>query len=231
MVIDFHSHILPGIDDGSNNLAMSVQMLEMAAMQKVDIICATPHFYSEQISMEGFLRKRLQAYDKIRPAAEKLELPVILAAEVAYFPHIEDSTGIEQLCYRGTNLLLLEMPFRNWNERDIRAVSRLSHRGIRPVIAHLERFLPLQYDPQIVKALLELPVLIQINAGALLHWRGRRRLMNMFFGGTAHLLGSDCHNLTSRPPNLREARVVLQKKFGKEFLNRMDYLGMEALGR
>ena len=121
------------------------------------------------------------------------------------------------------------MPFRAWSERDLYEIERLLNGGITPVIAHLERFYQFQKDKKIIPALLDFPVLIQINAECLLHWRQCRQAVKLFKGGQAHLLGSDCHNLVNRPQNLLAGREVLEKKLGQQCLSQIDELGASLL--
>ena len=69
-MIDFHSHVLPGIDDGSDSVETSLRMLDMWRAQKIDCICATPHFYADEDDPESFLSRRSQAYSRLREAIE-----------------------------------------------------------------------------------------------------------------------------------------------------------------
>ena len=66
MLIDFHTHILPGIDDGSRNVEMSLRMLAAQREQQVDEIVATPHFYAQKDSVEEFLLRRQCSYEKLK---------------------------------------------------------------------------------------------------------------------------------------------------------------------
>lgn len=227
--VDFHSHILPGIDDGSQDAATSHRMLELSAEQGVRIMVATPHFYPEMYSLNRFLEGREASLDYIQNVAENLGITVLAGAEVAFFPGMSRGEGLERLTISGTSLMLLEMPFRPWDKMDIREVENLIRRGIRPVIAHLERLYPYQIDLHRSEELLELPVYAQINAEALTAWRTRRLALRLFRGGKAQLLGSDCHNLTTRPPNLEQGRAVIREKLGESRLHQMDALGMELL--
>lgn len=229
-IIDFHSHILPGIDDGSSGMEMSEAMLKEYAAQSVEVVAATPHFYGESMSLKDFLKKRDEAYKRLVERARNREICLIPGAETAFFTGIGTAEEIGQLTLAGTPLLLLEMPFRPWNGEDLREVERLAERGIRPIIAHIERFYRFQKNEKILMELFALPVLIQVNAEALLSWRTRRLGLKLFSEGNAHLLGSDCHNLHFRPPNLEAGRKVIERKLGEEFLKRMDCLGAELLG-
>ena len=64
-VIDFHSHILPNIDDGSKDINMSVEMLKRSKQQGIDVIVATPHFYADSNTIEHFLNKRARALEQL----------------------------------------------------------------------------------------------------------------------------------------------------------------------
>lgn len=231
MVIDFHSHILPGIDDGSRNLETTCKMLETAAKQGIDVMVATPHFYADRMRIDPFLNNREEAYQKVMECSERVEqLPIICGSEVAYFHGIGGAEEIDKLCIGDTRLMLLEMPFRPWSGKELDEVGRLLDRNIVPVIAHLERFFSFQKDKKIIPELMEMPVYIQINAEAFLDWRTRRKMAKLFQNGDAHLLGSDAHSLNRRPVNLAEGRRVLEKKAGREVLAEIDQLGEKLLG-
>lgn len=243
--IDVHSHILPAMDDGSRNVEISLKMLEMSAAQGVELICATPHFYASRNRVDEFLSRREASYESLQKAlsernAEKYiedsqefakeywgQYPkILLGAEVAFFQGISRAERITDLCLQGTNLLLLEMPFSAWNDSVLQEVADLmSKRGLRVIIAHLERFLKLPGNKPYVKKLLNLPVLVQINAESLTDWKSRRMVLKLYRTGQAQLLGSDCHGVNHRVPNLDEGRRVLKSKLGSEFLENLD---MEA---
>ena len=228
-IIDFHSHILPGIDDGSKNIEMTEQMLDVAAAQGVNVMVATPHFYADSMSVERFLRYRKAAFDKVKEIAVEKEISIVSGAETAFFPGMSHADGIEQLCFENTNLMMIEMPFRAWTSRDLREIELLMCKGIQPIVAHLERFYPFQTDKEMIESLLDMRVYVQINVGCLLHWKSRHKPLKLFKYGQAHLLGSDCHNISSRPENLEEGRKVLEKKLGTQILREIDRLGEKLL--
>lgn len=228
-IIDFHCHVLPGIDDGSKDVAMSLAMLKESARQGIEVMVATPHFYADRNTPERFFDNRQRAYESLMAEATD-ELPqLFLAAEVAHFRGIGTSDNIEAFCIQGTKLLLLEMPFRVWSKGDIREVESLLERGITPVMAHIERFYSYQNEMKYMDRLFELPVYIQVNSEALLDWKQRHRVLKLFKAGRAQILGSDCHNLSRRPQNLYAGREILRKKLGKDFLNEMDSFQSELL--
>lgn len=229
-VIDFHSHILPGIDDGSRDTDMSWKMLEMAAEQGVRIMAATPHFYADRSSLNRFLEQRDAAVNQIQVMAESFGITILSGAETALFPGMGCSAGVKKLTISGTSLLLLEMPARRWSVEDMKEVEDLIRNGIQPIVAHIERACQYQRNKRRVEELLALPVYAQVNAQTLLDWRSRPLALRLFRKGKARLLGSDCHNMTNRPPNLGAGRAIIKKRLGEECLRQIDELGMELLG-
>lgn len=230
-IIDFHMHILPGIDDGSRDVETSRRMLEISAKQGVEIIVATPHFYASRDRIEHFLEKRNRAEEQIRVELQNYDLQMRFGAEVAFFRGISRAEKLDELTVEGTKLLLLEMPFMPWEAVDIAEVKTLiEERGYRVLLAHLERYLDLPGNKHRIEELLELPLYVQINAQSLTDWRKRGRLLKLFRDGQAHVLGSDAHGLHRRPPDLAEGRAVLDKKLGHGILDQMDSCGCELLG-
>lgn len=209
-MIDLHSHILPGMDDGSRDVLESLAMLEASAAQGVGLVAATPHFYAEENSPERFLSRRAEAAQRLR-AALRPGLPEIrLGAEVHYFEGIARSEWADALCLEGTGLLLLEMPFAPWTERMLQEVRELQNRpGLTVVLAHIERYCRWQ-DKKTWVELLNWGVLNQCNAACYLHWRTRRAALELLRAGRVHFLGSDCHNMDARPPRLGEAMLRLK---------------------
>ncbi len=230
-IIDFHSHILPGIDDGSRSSEMSREMLSACKDQGIEIQIATPHFYASHNTPEHFLEKRKVAFEKIKPIADELGIELLTGAEVAFFRGMSDSDSLDQLLIADTDLLLVEMPFRQWNENDLKEIRQIKKRNILPIIAHIERFYSYQKDKEFIYELLDMDLIVQVNAEALLSFSQRHKAVKLFKDGDAHLIASDCHNTTSRAQNLKEGRAVLEKKLGKEILNKIDDLGEKLLSR
>ena len=113
-MIDFHSHFLPGIDDGSDSVETSIAMLNAWYSQGIKEICATPHFYAEHNTPERFITRRNKAFAMVQDATKNELQNVRLGAEVLFFDGISRYDGLHDLCLEGTDLLLLEMPFRTW---------------------------------------------------------------------------------------------------------------------
>lgn len=221
MVVDFHSHVLAGIDDGSSSVEESVAMLRLAAQQGITHVMATPHFYAQHDTLTQFLRRRKAAELRLREAMEGIEgLPKLtLGAEVRYFRGISRSDGISQLTYEGTNCLLLEMPETKWTEFMYQELETLwKDQGLIPVIAHMDRYISPLNTHGIPERLKELPVLVQANASFFIRRSTGRMAKRLLRDGYIHLLGSDCHNMTSRMPNLGPAVDRIQDQLGSDAL-------------
>lgn len=220
-VVDLHTHVLPGMDDGSDSVPTSLRMLRKMAEQGVDAVCATPHFYAEKTDIPTFLARRNAAWQALRQAGNPLPVPVCLGAEVAYRSGLSEEKDLDRLCLEGTRTLLLEMPCGDWNAFQVEEVlSLVWDFGFDVVLVHPERLCAGHNNRRWLNRLCSLPM--QVNAGALRHWRTRRAALEILERTPAPLLGSDCHNLTSRVPNLGEGRNVISRKLGMGFLAQLD---------
>jgi protein-tyrosine phosphatase len=229
-IIDMHCHILPGVDDGARDVETSLAMLEASRAQGVQYMVATPHFYATRDRVDTFLDRRREAWETLKFRMGADYPGIVLGAEVAFFRGISRAERLEALKIEGTDCLLLEMPFRPWSEDDVDEVSEiLEKHGYTIILAHIERYLAMRGNADYIGNLLELPVLAQINAESLLDWRQRGKLIKMVRNGQVHLLGSDCHGIHHRPPNLGEGREILRKKTGTEYLDRLDRRSEELL--
>lgn len=215
-MIDFHCHVLPGMDDGSKSLEESVEMLEKSRWQGITAMALTPHFYADSETPERFLSRRASAMEQLRRAKKPNHPRLLAGAEVCYFPGIQQAEEISKLCLEGTPYLLLEMPFVPWTSRITDEVLKLSRkRKIKVVLAHIDRYLYIQ-KPRVIKELFENDILFQAGADSFLNWRQRRHMFQMLKEGKLAFLGSDCHNLTTRPPCLGQAMTMIAKKLGSQ---------------
>lgn len=218
-ITDFHSHILPGIDDGSASLEESVAMLRMEAEQGIRRVVATPHFYADWDSPERFLEKRNRAEMLLREEMAKHEgLPqLLIGAEVYFFRGISESELLPQLTIQKKSCILIEMPPAPWPENFYRELENISERrGIVPVIAHIDRYIGPFRTYGIPQRLAQLPVLVQANGSFFLERGTSAMAMRMLRADQIQLLGSDCHNMTTRKPNLSAAVDRIRRKLGPD---------------
>lgn len=232
MIIDFHTHILPGIDDGSADLAQSVAMLRMEAEQGITHVVATPHFYAGHHTPEVFLQKRDAAEAALRQELAKHSgLPQLhVGAEVSFFRGMSDSQQLEQLAIRGSRCILIEMPLPPWSDAHYRELEAIREkRGLTPIIAHIDRYIAPFRTHGIPARLAQLPVLVQANAGFFREWPTASLALGLLRRGQIHLLGSDCHSTRSRKPNLGDAVQRIARKLGQEPLEQISQCGRTVL--
>ena len=228
-MIDWHTHILPNVDDGSQSVEESVQLLTMQAEQGVEVVIATPHFCAEEESPEHFLARRERSFQSLQKEMS-IGLPkILLGAEVQYYPGISQLKDVKKLCIEGTSLLLLEMPFSDWTEYTVREVIKLAHSGsVTVILAHVERYLSFQ-NKSVWKRFSESGILMQVNASFFLQMKTKRKALQMLRNAEVRFVGSDCHNVTVRPPRFGEAIDVIRKKFGEQFVFQMQKYGYSLL--
>ncbi len=143
-IIDFHSHLLQEIDDGSKSLDESLNLLKMEFKDGVKQVVATPHFYPQRDNPEEFLKRRESSAKALLAALEKeIDIPKLtLGAEVYYFRGISDSEVISELTIDNKKGILIEMPKIIWTDAMYRELEGLyTKQGLIPIIAHVERYL------------------------------------------------------------------------------------------
>lgn len=229
-MIDFHSHILPGLDDGAKNVNISLQMLEESAKQGVSLICATPHFYAESNSPDEFLERRSASFEALSPHLSEKMPKIRLGAEVKYFEGICNVKNLELFKIEGTDILLLEMPFCRWTSRMWRDVEELaSMPSTQVMIAHIERYLQYDAEKYLTNSSLRC-IIVQSNSENFLGgFFQRRKAIKMLKSGLIDVLGSDAHDLYTRAPNLGRAREVISASAGRAALDRIDRIGRGLL--
>ena len=220
-MLDIHSHILPKFDDGSASSEMTMQMLRSSAEQGVTTMVSTSHFYGYSEDPEHFLDRREGARRRIRSLCTGDEPEILYGAEVLYYPGISHSDEIPRLAIEGTSLILIELPFYPWNTGifDELVAFQYNHR-ISVVLAHVERYQEMQ-KKAIYQELFEQPFYFQVNAEAFLTRRSRKLAMKMMERGQLHFLGTDCHNVTDRAPNMAEAQKVIEKRLSENDWQRL----------
>jgi protein-tyrosine phosphatase len=219
-MIDFHSHILPNIDDGSRSVEETLLLLEMLSQQGIQHVAATPHYFPSRESVYDFLGRREKSFSELQQAAENKNLPKIhVGAEVSYYEGISKLKDIPLLCLADSNLLLVEMPMAKWSDYAIHEIMELACLPkTKLVLAHVERYRSYQNE-QVWQQLLENDILMQVNASYFLQFGTKRKALSQLQKNEIHFLGSDCHDLKVRPPKIGLAYQVVSQKFGNEFLS------------
>lgn len=210
---DFHSHVLPGIDDGSKSVEMSIKMLEGLKKQGVSQVCATPHFYMHrEETVESFLEKRKGSFEKLKEANYKKYVDeIFLGAEVS-IEHDLEHLDVRPLCLGNSNLILLEFPYREYESWMIQLVENIMYSyDLIPVFAHLERYIRVFSKSTIEEILKINNAVIQINADSFDDRQVQKLLGFLTDINIPVLIGSDTHNTTTRCPSYDQALKVMNK--------------------
>ena len=191
LTLDYHAHVLPGCDHGSDSVETSRKQLAMAAAARVRTVCATPHFYPHKESVPSFLQRREASARLLRENLTADAPQLQLGAEVLICDGMERLDGLPRLCRSETNELLLEMPFYQWPETIWDTLYALcERRDIKIVLAHAER-----YPPEAIEQLIRDNVALQLNSECLTRPLHRKRYLTWIKNGSVKYLGSDIHML------------------------------------
>ena len=218
-MIDIHFHCLPGIDDGPRTWEDAVALCKAAAADGIETIVATPHVLRESWVNDDVAHRDDLITELNRRLGGK---PKIVAGCEYYF-----SSDAVELCQAGApltmlnrgNYLLVEFPATRLPEAAESVFHELSLIGITPVVAHPERNLVFASQPEKLQRLLELGAIAQITAGSLTGEFGKAALAatNEFLKrGLVHVVASDSHSVSRRPPRMAQARERMRQKWSAE---------------
>ncbi len=225
-MVDFHSHILFGVDDGSENLEMSLKMIEQSISEGVKIVAMTPHHnpglyetamenrseYGEKFS---FLKKKFEDRIELVPSVE------IMISEGI----MEDLESGKLFGYNGSKTVLIEYNLLDYPQYAEGLFYKLRKKGYQVILAHPERNKALREDPEVLYHLHDLGVYFQLNAGSLIGQFGEktetfaRKLIerNMF-----HAIGSDGHKDKNRDMRIRHAYETVKELNPELYDNLME---------
>ena len=208
-MIDIHTHILPGIDDGSENGEQSLKMLGEQVKQGVDRLFLTPHFDLDSMSLDRFLSRREAAFSLLKEKVRDRVVPDMkLGAEVRFTPELLE-LDLSRLTLGNSDYLLLELPAVTYPTMLEQSVEQMLDRGIYPILAHVERCRYFYVRPDALTSLIEQGAVAQITADVLLQRRAFSFARVCLSHDLAHLIASDTHNTATRPPCLRQARACV----------------------
>lgn len=215
-MIDLHSHVLPGIDDGARDVAGSVEILRAAQADGITRIAATPHVRADWPTSPDAMEAGVR---ELNALGEDVEVLPGGELDLDYAAALDDGTLRRFGLGGNPNLLLLEMPFVGWPLDLPDRIFGFVVRGFRIVLAHPERNAEVQERPELVAPLVDAGVVVQLTAAAVDGRLGRRAAKSaraLVDAGHAHVLASDAHAPAVRAAGLAAAA---------------DALGDAALGR
>jgi protein-tyrosine phosphatase len=209
-MIDLHSHILPGIDDGAANLEQSLAMARLAVADGIHTIVATPH--CDLRTFPRLLARRDAALVELRQALDEHGIPlrILPGAECCIHPDLVDVACDNPGLFLGENYRILLVELAPSQPLDVVGdlLFRASSADLTLVLAHTERYLEVSNDPARIVPLVEQGLQVQINATSLrlsAGWRLWRTARKLIGRRLASILASDAHDMIRRPPQLAAA--------------------------
>ena len=231
--VDIHTHILPGVDDGAESMMQSIRMARIAAMEGTSRIILTPHQRTDRrcVSPEGIERRMGLLQEEI----DRLRIPVRLysGSELFYRHGIEELLAEGRLkTLAGSAYCLVEF-FPEENYAYISdGLSRLSSFGYRPILAHVERYEQVMEENRAEELKRRTGCLYQVNVASLTGETGfalKSRSRKLLKNGLVEFVATDAHNEKERGPRIGRCADWLEKRLGKEEMERLLIHNPEAV--
>ncbi len=217
--VDYHSHILPFMDDGASDIDVSKKMLCMLGEQGIKRVAATSHFDPRKEKISEFISRRDDSLKRLSSSCDMSVMPeIVLGAEV-YFTEGVSEMDLSPLCYGDTDLLLLELPrlpYGEWIYNELEVISY--KQKLVPVIAHIDRYMEWYSDKDIDSLLSLDDAVYQVNNNAFLKKKTRNRVCDIIKSGYRVVLGSDTHDIENRCPNFDMLTRELSKLKNRKML-------------
>jgi len=201
-MIDFHNHILPGVDDGAKTIEEAIEMLKHAMKQGITDVVSTVHFQHPKMEHKNlkydFLKKKINI---LQEAIGKNNIKLHLGAEVFYLPNLVNLKKNKLTVFNHGYYMLIEFyPF-HLPPNMFEILYELKISGTTPIIAHPERNKIVQMNIKIIEKLINAGCLIQADAGSILGHFGKKckKTVNIMLNRhMIHIIGSDAHNNQKR---------------------------------
>lgn len=219
--VDIHTHILPGVDDGAQNMSQALALLQAAWDQGTGAVVLTPHY-------RGRFRDNVRS--KLEPVYQQLSsevqracpgMKLYLGSEVGYERDISEKLAQGSvLSVNGTRYVLLEFGDKVFRSRILEGTLELLNFGYIPILAHVERYEAFYRDRSLARELVELGALLQINAESVTGGLGfgtKRFCHRLMRSHLVHFIGSDAHNADTRPPELKRCFEKLKRRYGQSY--------------
>ena len=219
--IDIHCHVMPGVDDGSPDMASSLDMLRIAEKEGITHMILTPHHkpMHHNVSPEHNVayRKKL----KEAAGAEGIKVKLFSGNEIYYSDETMEELIEGKICsLAGSDYVLVEFHPTNPYKAIQNAVSRVQAAGFIPIIAHMERYSDIVSHPARVKDLIEMGSFIQVNASSIMGKYGfgiSHFTKKLLKEELVHFIASDAHDTGRRAPNLLDCRNYVERKYGEDY--------------
>ena len=225
--VDIHTHILPSVDDGAENMQEACEMVRMAWQDGTKVLFLTPHYrgdcrhYSPQNLQEVFLQLREQV------AEEMPDVRLFLGTEIRYDAEVPEKLAQGQiLSMGGSDFVLLEFGTQAIKSQILMGVTEVLRYGFVPIIAHAERCDAFHAFPALIDEVRDMGGYIQINADSIMGAYGfamKRFSHKLLKERKVHFVATDSHHSQKRPPLLNKCFLRVSKKYGEEYAKRVFY--------
>ncbi|WP_018663350.1 tyrosine-protein phosphatase [Heyndrickxia acidiproducens] len=221
-MIDIHCHILPGIDDGAQNLYDSLDMAKQAVSQGIDTIIATPHHMNGRYeNRKADIMEKVQELNK-RLTEEQIDLTILPGQENRIFGEIlEGYEKGEIQTLADSSYVFIEFPTGHVPHYAETLLYDLQVKGLMPIIVHPERNSELMQNPDRLYEMVNSGTATQITAASLTGAFGKKIKKfgeQLIEANLTHFLASDAHNVKNRAFKMEEAVEEVEKKYGTDML-------------
>ena len=226
-LIDMHCHILPAVDDGSQSMETTKKMIEIAAGEGITHMIATPHFKKAHHNASPETVQKL--VDEVQKMAEEngIDIRFFPGNEVMYFGDIEEAYEAGRLTpMNGSDYLMIEFYPDDDYARLRRGVETVQSLGFHPVLAHVERYLPLLSHPELVEELKGRGAYISVNASSAVGDGGlkvKSFVKRLLKKQLVDFIGTDAHHYESRAPRMKRCAEYLYKKYDERYVDKVLY--------
>jgi protein-tyrosine phosphatase len=221
-MIDLHSHILPGIDDGAGTLENSIEMARLAVKDGIRLLAATPHHNNGRFSNESYIVKQAIGSLNEELSRQSIPLKVLTGQEIRINDLFwEEWEAGNLLTLNDSRYMLIELPNQHVLSDIREVIHELKLKGIVPIIAHPERNSELANEMDTLMELVEAGALCQVTTHSLNGLFGRRIrqvAFEMCRRNLVHIVASDAHNQDQRPFGMSEAYRLVASKFGRAYV-------------
>lgn len=215
---DYHSHILPSVDDGADNIDESLGMLKALKASGFSRVVLSPHFYSNQEDVESFLSRRAAAYEVIKGKIDPTTMPsCLLGAEVYLTSLLFNNEELRPLTIDNSGYMLVELPYDPKYTPSMAAnLERLVYnRDITPVLAHIDRY-PFLMDKVLLGELFDMGCKAQVNLSAFGDKKGKK-IKKLYKKGFSFVYGSDAHRIEGLYKRVLSDLDSLKELLGQDY--------------
>ena len=226
MITDIHSHVLPGVDDGSPTIEMSMQMIRKAVAAGCHNLVCTPHANHPKRSRNLSKDELQRAFADLCEVAASENLPIELSLGMEIFMTEDCLSNFTDkfLALNASRYYLIEFPFEVSKWQILESVLALREKHIVPIVAHPERYYSVQAEPSIIYKIYQMGALAQLNAGSVIGYFGReaadaaRCLLNY---GLITAIASDAHDDRYRTCDMQKCEYFISRNYGSKIMRKL----------